>query len=357
LLDEIQSLLAGSARNEARTKPNQKSLFFFAAGAGGLTTQITRYKKGRYLMGLFGWFRRAPRSGTPEQEQRQTRQTRWRWVGGRRMLADSLYLFPKDQAEGYRLEHQNYMFKVASGGRIYFARIRQARRILDVACGTGAWAREMADEFKQSEVIGFDIDISLPEAARERILAVGGHFPANFRFFQADALKPFPFEDQYFDYAHAQFISPFIPVARWPDFMQEMVRVTRSAGYVEIRDGEWAISPSPAYSRILEAIKAWLVKRGLHAGAGPLLADYLRQAGLQRVQVREVTVGTGKEAKREQRLLVADLKAVITNLKPVLIAGGYFTEEEYAPLLERARQEMDELGATWHSYAAYGVRL
>jgi len=56
-------------------------------------------------MRLFGWFRRAPQPGTPEQENPQPP---WRWVGGRRMLADSLYLFPKDQAEGYRLEHQNY---------------------------------------------------------------------------------------------------------------------------------------------------------------------------------------------------------------------------------------------------------
>lgn len=305
-------------------------------------------------MRLFGWFRRPPQSDAPEPENRQTR---WRWVGGRRMLADSLYLFPKDQAEGYRLEHQNHMFKVASGGRIYFTRLHQVRRILDVACGTGTWAREMADEFKNAEVIGFDKDISLPQAAKERILAIGGHFPDNFRFFQADALERFPFEGEYFDFSHAQFISPFIPVTRWPAFMSEMVRVTRFGSYVEIRDGEWAISPSPAYSRILEAIKAWLVGRGLHAGAGPLLADYLRQAGLQRVQVREVTVGTGKEAKREQRLLVADLKAVVTNLKPVLIAAGFFTEEEYAPLLEQAKQEMDAMGATWHSYAAYGIRL
>ncbi len=273
------------------------------------------------------------------------------------MLADSLYLFPKDQAEGHRLEHQNYMFKVASNGRIYFARLHQVRRILDVACGTGTWAREMADEFKNAEVIGFDKDISLPQAAKERILAVGGHFPDNFRFFQADALERFPFEDGYFDFAHAQFISPFIPVKRWPTFMSEMVRVTRRGGYVEIRDGEWAISPSPAYSRILEAIKAWLVGRGLHAGAGPLLADYLRQAGLQRVQVREVIVGAGKEAKREQRLLVADLKAAITNLKGVLVAANFFAEEEYVQLLEQAKREMDELGATWHSYAAYGIRL
>ncbi len=304
-------------------------------------------------MRLFGWFRRPPRASGIQQPERRPR---WRWVGGKRMLAESLYLFPKDQAEGYRLEHQNYMFKVASGGRIYFTRLRQPGRILDVACGTGAWAREMAAEFKHAEVIGFDIDISLPQAAKERLLSVGGHFPANFRFLEADALKPFPFEEGAFDFTHAQFISPFIPVTRWPAFMSEMVRVTRHGGYVEIRDGEWAISPSPAYSRILEGIKSWLVSRGLHPGAGPLLADYFHQAGLQRVQVREVTVGTGKEAKREQTLLVADLKAVITNLKPVLIAAGFFTEPEYARLLEQAKQEMETMGATWHSYAASGMR-
>jgi len=51
-------------------------------------------------------------------------------------------------------------------------------------------------------------------------------------------------------------------------------------------------------------------------------------------------------------LLVADLKAVITNLQPVLVATGFFSQPEYIGLLERAKEEMDEMGATWHSYAA-----
>jgi ubiquinone/menaquinone biosynthesis C-methylase UbiE len=272
------------------------------------------------------------------------------------MLAESLYIFPKDQAEGYRLEQQNHLFKVASGGRIYFTKLRQPRRMLDIACGTGAWAREMAELFPQAEVIGFDIDISLPQSAQERLLSVGGKWPSNFSFFEANALKPFPFEDQHFDFTHGQFISPFIPVKSWPTVMSEMVRVTRPGGYVEIRDAEWAESPSPAYMQILAGIKDWLVSRGMHPGAGPLLADYFRQAGLERVRVWEVTVGTGKQAKREQSLLVADLKAAITNLRPVLVSAGFFAEAEYVALLEQAKREMDELGATWHSYAASGMR-
>src|SRR5579871_791547 len=136
-------------------------------------------------MPLFQWFRRAPQ---PAERAESDASRRWAWLGGRRVLRTSPYVFPKDIAEGGRLDLQHHLLKVAVG-KNYRAPLRQPRSILDVGCGTGIWCREMALEFKQARVVGFDVDRTPMEASLAR-LGPAGQFPQNFEFLEADALKP-----------------------------------------------------------------------------------------------------------------------------------------------------------------------
>src|SRR5581483_4687510 len=142
---------------------------------------------------LFGWFRRPPQQVEASDD---TSRSRWAWLGGRRILTNTPYVMPKDKAEGDRLDLQHHLLKLATG-KNYRAPIRQPRTILDVACGTGIWGREMAQEFKRAEVIGFDIDRTPMEASLAR-LGPTGQFPPNFKFLEADAFKPYPFDDEQF---------------------------------------------------------------------------------------------------------------------------------------------------------------
>lgn len=303
-------------------------------------------------MRLFGWFRRAPQQ-TGESEAATPH--RWAWLGGRRILANTPYVFPKDKAEGDRLDLQHHMLKVAAGGN-YRAPIRQPGDILDVACGTGIWCREMALEFKRAQVIGFDIDRTPMEAALAR-LGPTGQFPSNFRFLEADALKPFPFEDETFDFTHARLIGQFVPSARWPELVAEMVRVTRRAGYVEIAEAESLTSPSQAFMFLVKASQRLLAMRGLYAGAGPYLTDLLRQAGLSRVQERRVALGADRRMEREHRLLVADLLAAYVNLQPIIVKAGILSDAEYSSALAQAKEELPRVGATMPIIFAFSIRL
>ena len=181
-------------------------------------------------------------------EELPARLQRWTWLRGRRVLTNTPYIFPKDEAEGSRLDLQHHLFKLAAGG-LYRAPLYQPRSILDVACGTGIWAREMAQHFPKAQVIGFDIDKSLPEKAME-LLGPGGQFPHNFRFQVADALQPFPFHEATFDFVHARLISPFVPIPRWPDVLREMMRVLTPGGVIEVVDFRGPPrTPSPAFLR------------------------------------------------------------------------------------------------------------
>ncbi len=301
---------------------------------------------------FFNWFRRAPRQTETSQAQPARR---WAWLGGRRILTNTPYVFPKDKIEGDRLDLQHYLYRQALGGN-YRAPIRQPRAILDVACGTGIWAREMAVEFKRAQVTGFDIDRTPMEASLAR-LGPSGQFPPNFHFLEADALKPFPFEAETFDFCHARLIGPFVPAQRWPDVVAEMVRVTRRGGYVEIVDAEPATSPSESYSALWGAVTRLLTARGLNAGSGPLLAGYMRQAGLQRVQQRRFILGDGPLGNRQQRLLIADFLAALTNMQPIIVKAGMFSEAEYIANLERTREELPRMGVVMPITCAFSVKL
>ncbi|HLV98790.1 MAG TPA: class I SAM-dependent methyltransferase [Ktedonobacterales bacterium] len=301
-------------------------------------------------MGLFNWFRRS------SQDQRESgdNSMRWSWFGGRRILRFGSYIFPKDAAEGDRLDLQHHLLKLSLGGN-YRAPVRQPRAILDVACGTGIWCRELAQEFPNAQVTGFDIDSTPMDSSRKR-LGPSGQFPANFHFLEANALKPFPFEDASFDFTHARLLAGFLPIKQWPAVLAEMARVTRPGGYIELVENELPISPSPAFNFLVGVSLQMLRKYGLYEGAGPHLIEHLRQAGLERVQQRRVVLGTGRFASRQQRLMITDLVAGAENFQPVAIRAGLVEEDKYSAALAQDRDELTKMGVTWAYTCAYGMK-
>jgi ubiquinone/menaquinone biosynthesis C-methylase UbiE len=301
-------------------------------------------------MRLFRWSRHSTSAARDDASVPQ----RWQWWGGRKMLSVGTYLFPKDAIEGDRLDLQHHLYKLALGGN-YHAPVHQPRDILDVACGTGIWGRELALEFKQAQVVGFDVDRTPMEASRAR-LGPAGRFPANFRFVEANALKPFPFEDEQFDFTHARLMSPFVPVALWPQVVAEMARVTKPTGYVELVDTEVIHTQSPAFNQIMDGGIAMTKRLGMHTGAAPYLAEYLRQAGLIRVNERHFVLGAGHQARRQQRLLITDLLSAFANMEPIMVKTGTFSPEHYQTLMQQARIEVSKVGMTVPVTVAFGMK-
>jgi hypothetical protein len=115
-------------------------------------------------------------------------------------------------------------------------------------------------------------------------------------------------------------------------------------------------SPSEACAFLVNLSEQLVTRYGLHAGAGPHIADYLRQAGLERAQQRRVVLGTGRQASRQQRLIVADLLAGVENFQPIAIKAGLISESEYNVWLARDRAELPKAGVTWPFICAYSMK-
>lgn len=119
----------------------------------------------------------------------------------------------------------------------------------------------------------------------------------------------------------------------------------------------WIGSPSTAYAIMWDAVVRLLTARGLNAGSGPYLADYLRQAGLKHVEQRRFLIGAGRQQNREQRLLIADFLAALTNMQTIIVKAGIMSEAVYSATLERTKVELPEMGITFPVVCAFGQRL
>ena len=270
------------------------------------------------------------------------------------MLAQSLYVMPKDHLEGERLDLQHHLLKIALG-RNYYPRLRQPRSILDIACGTGIWGIEMAQEFKKAKVVCFDYDRTAFDSSSAKRGLVG--LPPNFEFLIHDALQRFPFKEGSFDFVHLRFVGSFVARDCWPGLIAEMLRCTRRGGYLEVVELEDLASPSPAYAQLKEIGRRLLEMRNLHQFPAPFMADYLRSAGVQQIQVKRVVLGEGRHQSREQRLLSADTLAIWTNLQPIITKLGLVQEDTYRALLEQLREELPRMGVTMPILFTYGLRL
>jgi ubiquinone/menaquinone biosynthesis C-methylase UbiE len=284
-------------------------------------------------MAWWRWFRRSQRAQQAIGDQRE---------GQDYVLGGSMH-------EISRLDMQHYMFRWEFGGD-YLAPVRP-RAVLDVACGTGRWAIDVARRFPQATVVGFDTNRELIE----RALSEPG-LPGNCTFVVADALQPFAFADGSFDFVMARATSSFIPIPQWPSVVAEMARVTSVGGWVELRDFGLARSESPALTALTDRFAQMTALRPLYPGAGPQLANLLRGAGLRDVKARTATVRVGRRTTRGGRLMLTDYLSLLERMTPIMAQLGLASQEQWEAWLAQARQETNTSSTRVDLTAAYGRR-
>lgn len=246
------------------------------------------------------------------------------------------YLYGESEAETSRLDFQHYMFRLAFNGD-YSAPIRGIGDILDVACGTGRWARDMARRFPQANVVGFDLNRNLLDAS----LAEGTDImPENCTFVTGDALQPFAFPDGAFSFVMARACSSFIPTDQWPQVVSQMARVTQPGGWIEVRDFGQVRSTNVALNALTQRFTTLAQARGIHPGSGAFLQSYLTQARLRDVQIRQVRLRSGAQrATRAGQLMLADYLAVLERVAPLIERAGLASAEQWQSLVAQARYE------------------
>ncbi len=292
--------------------------------------------------------RKATMTAVPAQVSSQS--TDLQWVGGRLILKADPYMLPKDLLESNRLDFQHFMLKYALGGRNFLAPVQNPQAILDVGCGTGRWATEMAHAYPQSNVIGVDLiapqsDQQAPELR-----------PANYVFTEGNVIKGLAFADQSFDFVHMRLLYSAIPATAWPGVVSELVRVTRPGGWVEMVEAGSVEHRGPA----VDAMNTWVVeacqRRGLDMTAGKRIGDMLQQAGITEVQFHELALPVGNYGGRLGTMLETDIVAILKAVKPLVVGQEIATSTDFDNLLVAWQEEVGQRQMLFPFYLAFGQR-
>ncbi len=262
---------------------------------------------------------------------------RFFWREGRRYVAHVPYVQPRDTEEDQRLDFQHYSIKRAMQGRNYLAPLTAPGAILDVGCGTGRWAIEMAAQFPQANVIG--LDLIVPEGI-ETIAHGLQHQPDNVVFLEGNVLNGLPFADASFDLVYMRLLFGAIPAAAWPQVVSELVRVTRPGGWVESLE---TLPILDEEGSVFKTFCEWLSEALTRQGFEPLIAlkmpALMRARGLVRVTTREIL----KRYITAHRSVLGVLRSqTIQTRKALILAQGVVTEEEYERMFTAVMQEIQE---------------
>ncbi len=262
---------------------------------------------------------------------------RFRLFGGRRHLAAMPYPLPKDMGEINRLDFQHYLLRAGAGGN-YLAPVQQSNDILDVGSGSGRWAMEVATTFPLARVIGMDL---VPPAVDEASILGHGldQRPPNYSFAPGNILEGLPFPDASFDFVHQRLLITAVPKDRWPSVIQELVRVTRPGGWVELAECGVPEAGGPGYMGLWGTWIKFLATRGVDFTLGHTIGQMLGGGGLTNVNQRVLYYPMGNWGGRIGRASATDCLAVGKALKPGVVAAGICSEIEYDRLYSLAENE------------------
>jgi ubiquinone/menaquinone biosynthesis C-methylase UbiE len=241
--------------------------------------------------------------------------------------------------------------------------LSNVHRILDVACGPGGWALEVAFEYPDIEVVGIDISRLMIAYANMRAKTQGLDDKAIFKVM--DVRKPLDFPDNYFDVVNARYLSGFMHREAWAPLLAECMRITRPGGVIRLTEPEWNFTNTPAFEKYLSLITTALTKRGQSfspsgqtIGVPPVLKRLLREAGCQNIQRKPYVLdfSAGEEAHQS---MYQDLMVGFVLVQPFLQKANVATPEVIQALCEQALQEMrsQEFCALWFILSVWGQKL
>jgi SAM-dependent methyltransferase len=273
-------------------------------------------------------------------------------IGGRKLAVDSPYMLPKDVTESNRLELQHYMLRYVLKGN-FMAPVHEPHDILDVGCGTGRWGAELAQQFPQANVVGVDI---VPPAPTNTSVRQGHEeAPDNYVFVQGDITKGLPFGDNTFDFVHMRLVVMALPATTWLRAVEELRRVTRPDGWIELVETTVTVRV-PGAEQWISWAQTLAKMRAIDLTAGAQVGAFLRQAGLRDVQELALEIPIGPWGGRIGQLLMVDGLAGARALEvPVVQMAHLATKPEFDDAMAQMDHDFRTVpGITQPFYVAFG---
>lgn len=276
---------------------------------------------------------------------------------------DTYLLDPENAAEMARLEIQGQLLTRGMGGTFPELGNRLPEgsvRVLDLGCGPGEWARQVASNHPQVEVIGVDISQIMVAYAQSKAQQTG---VSNAHFLLGNILDPLDFPEGIFDLVNARFLVSVLHTDRWSGFVRECVRLTRPGGWIRLTEFD---NPGHTNKAACERFARWVVeacRRGNYGFATtpnsalitPMLERLLQEAGcdevLQHAHHLDFSFGTDLFESQCQNYRVAYKQA-----QSLFVQMGIATQQEVEAAYEDMLAQIlsEDFRGTWSFLTAVG---
>ncbi|RIB19560.1 hypothetical protein C2G38_2141576 [Gigaspora rosea] len=256
----------------------------------------------------------------------------YRFIQGRkfRLTPNVALILPSDSEEAVRFNKSSNFLKTIFGSN-YSAPVIQLlthgdANVLEIGTVGGFWLADMAREFPTSAFMGLDITtIFNPD-----------NLPENSAFLEHNYHEGIPFPDNTFDYVYQQAISAKFRESLFNDHLEEMFRVLKPGGWMEIYGSPTQIiGAGPATGQFISAARECLRINGLNPDIVRTIPEKLKTLNLKKIQKAEMPLSLSRrdtnsfdQLEDEQNLLLKTVEAYRVIMK---VAMGC-TDEEYDKL-------------------------
>ncbi|KAJ7750771.1 S-adenosyl-L-methionine-dependent methyltransferase [Mycena olivaceomarginata] len=175
----------------------------------------------------------------------------------------------KNRLDDFHLAIRDYLnSEIAFGPQIYGT---SPKRILELGCGSGAWALDAAMAFPDAEVIAVDSSPTLKGMA----------LPKNMHFQILDVTQDLPFNQSSFDVVHTRFLLMHVPNAQ--DVLERAARLVKPGGWLVVEDlnlQRIIDTGGPVVSRAMAMWAGIVEARGADAHFGRKMESIIRNTEL-----------------------------------------------------------------------------
>ena len=261
-------------------------------------------------------------------------------------------IYPKRNSSGYFIDQERFeeMVRLNRQGRLITkgmggvlaeqASLDGVHAILDLACGPGEWALQVAQQYPEKRVVGVDLSERMIEYAI--VQAVATSTPVIFKVM--NITRPLDLPAGSFDLVNIRMIMGFLKKEGWPDLLKECFRLLRPGGLLRVTEAEAGISTSPVIDVSGELWIKALRKAGQifsdqeqhHMGVTVVLKRLLVEAGYVMPQhaVHALDYSFGTDA---HETTLEDFIAALQLGTPFLVQQKVATEKQIQEIREQLR--------------------
>lgn len=232
--------------------------------------------------------------------------------------------------------------------------MERVQRVLDIGCGQGEWSRRLARAYPHVHVLGIDTSLHLIHDAVGLALKEGLD---SVSYYQFDTAQELNFPDESFDIVHVHSLASFVSTAMWNNILEEMIRLLKIGGWLNIVDYEHGTTASPAFNRLaamgmagVRALGGSISPSSPTKGVAARLYGFLVDAGMIDVAYTVHAVDYGVDSRPGTREFLDGLIVGMKNFGPYIEGLGLIDSKSFDELIEQASVELYQPESCGYAY-------